>query len=288
MDENTVFTYENAIGKLIFEYVSPLWITEIDGISSVEIDIAESRSTQQVGSSITAQSVKPRSFTINGAIFEPIAHNRQQLLAIIAPQIPSTLTIKQGTEEAWYLDVVPERTPEITAGVGVQFFQTRLHSAYPYWRTIASYATQITGLASLFMFPFYTGGEWYISEFSDSFFSTVQNKGNVPVEFQITFTARSALTNPEIYHVGTGKRILIRKTMVADEQVIVSTIYGSKGIVCISPAGERTNGFKYLSIDSDLSMALIPGDNTLRINADTNREGLEARIDAPQGVKSGV
>lgn len=286
MNENTIFIYENTIGKLIFQYDGQMWITDVDGMSSVEIDIAESRSTMQVGSSITSQNVRPRSFTMDGAIFEPIAPARERVLNIIAPQIPATLTIKQGSE-SWYLDVVPEKTPEITPGNGVQFFQTRLRAAYPYWRTTASYATQIAGLVAMFKFPFNTGGSWWISRYSDSYFATIENRGNVPVEFRVTFTARAALDNPELFHVDTGKRILIRKFMIAGERVSVSTIYGQKGVVCTSAAGEVSNGFKYLSVDSDLSMTLRPGSNLLRINA-VNREGLGVRIEAPQGVKSGV
>lgn len=101
------------------------------------------------------------------------------------------------------------------------------------------------------------------------------------------FTARVEIENPELYHVDTGKRILIRKNMIAGERVVVSTVYGSKGVTCLSPSGEITNGFKYLSIDSDLSMTLIPGPNLLRIDS-VNREGLGVRIEAPEGVKSGV
>ena len=286
MNEKTVFTYENTIGKLTFQHDGQLWITDVDGMSSVEIDIAESRSTMQIGSSITSQNVRPRSVTMDGAIFEPIAPARERVLNIIAPQIPATLTIKQGSE-SWYLDVVPEKTPEITPGNGVQFFQTRLRAAYPYWRTTASYAIQVAGLVGMFKFPFYTGGSWWISRYSDSYFATIENRGNVPVEFRVTFTARAALDNPELLHVDTGKRILIRKSMIAGEKVAVSTIYGNKGVVCTNAAGEESNGFKYLSVDSDLSMTLRPGSNLLRINA-VNREGLGARIEAPQGVKSGV
>lgn len=286
MNQNTVFIYENTIGRLVFQYDGQLWITDVDGMSSVEIDIAESRSTMQVGSSITSQNVRPRSFTMDGAIFEPIAAARERVLNIIAPQIPATLTMQQGGE-SWYLDVVPEKTPEITPGNGVQFFQTRLRAAYPYWRTTASYATQIAGLVAMFKFPFHTGGSWWISRYSDSYFASIENRGNVPVEFRVTFTARAALDNPELFHVDTGKRILIRKSMIAGERVSVSTIYGQKGVVCTSAAGEVSNGFKYLSVDSDLSMTLRPGSNLLRINA-VNREGLGVRIEAPQGVKSGV
>lgn len=287
MNENTVIEYESSIGKLTFAYDSPFWITEIDGASGIDIDVSESRSNEQIGSSVSSQSVKPRVITLDGAIFDPVVDNRKRLLNIIAPQIAATLTVVENGE-SWYLDVIPEKTPEIESGNGVQHFQARLHAAYPYWRSTKSYSNQIAGLISRFRFPFNTGGTWCLSEFSQNFFSTIVNNGNVPIEFKVTFTARSALSNPELYHMDTGKRIYLRKNMLAGDAIVVSTIYGSKGVVCKNADGTVTNGFRYLSVDSDLSMTLVPGANLLRIGADTNREGLGARIDAPEGVKSGV
>lgn len=287
MNENTVVIYENALGKLEFRHESAFWISDISGASSVDVDIAESRSAMQIGSSIEGQIVQPRSITIDGAIFEPLAANRKRLIDIMSPQVPSTLTVIDNGE-SWYLDVVPERTPDITPGNGVQMFQLRLRAAYPYWRTTSSYAAQVTGISPLFRFPFSTGGTWWISRFSDNFFATVTNQGNIATGFRAIFVARSALSNPELHHVDSGKRILIRKSMAAGDMITVSTVHGSKGVVCTSAAGGVTNGFRYLSADSNLSMSLLPGPNLLRVDAGVNREGLSARIEAPMGVRSGV
>lgn len=287
MNENTKFIYENSIGTLEFGYNSPFWITDFDGISSVEIDIFASQGPMQNGSSVTARSVRPRSFTLDGAIFDPIIYNRERLINIIAPQYPATLTVIQNGE-SWYLDVVPERTPEITPGDGIEFFQTKLYAAYPYWRTTQSNATNIPGLIALFKFPFFTGGAWWISKYSDDYFATIENQGNIPIEFKVIFTARGDLSNPEIVNINTGKRILIKKSMLAGESIIVSTIYGQKGVTCIDFESEVTNGFKYLSIDSDLSMVLAPGSNLFKVDAQNNKEVLGVRIEAPKGVKSGV
>lgn len=287
MDQNTVWIYENSIGKITFAWESPYWITMFDGMSSVEVDITQSRGPRQIGATIASQSVRPRSFTLDGCLFDPVGVNRDRLIDIIAPQVPATLTMVDGAE-SWYLDVVPEKTPEIEPGLGVQNFQLRLFAAYPYWRTTASYSTQIAGLISMFKFPFYTGGNWWISKYSDSYFRSIENQGNVPLEFKLTFTARAALTNPELYHVDTRQRIAIRKNMVAGERVTVSTVYGERGVIVTAPDGTASNGFRHLTIDSDLSMTLQPGSNLLRIDADINREGLGVRLEAPQGVKSGV
>lgn len=287
MNENTVFTYESSVGKLVFKYDSPYWITDDGGLSSVEIDIAQSRSAGQIGANNTSQSVKPRSFTLSGVIFEPLSTTRPHLINVVAPQMPATFTIEQDGE-AWYMDVVPERTPYISPGNGVQDFQIRLVAAYPYLRSTASYSAQLTGITALFKFPFYTGGKWWISKPSDNYFTEIENKGNVPMDFSVVFSARSAIENPQLYHMDTQKLILLRKAMTAGERIIVSTIYGEKGVICVSAAGEVTNGFRYLSVDSDLSMALIPGKNLLRTDAGSNRNGMHANLVVPKGVKSGA
>lgn len=287
MNETTRFIYENSIGMVTFERDSSFWIAEIDGVSSVDVDISESRSVRQVGSTISEQSVQPRVIPVDGVIYDPLTANRRRLIDVIAPQVPATLTVLQGGE-SWYLDVVPQKTPNISPGNGLQNFQMELYAAYPYWRTTASYALQVSGLVAMFKFPFFTGGTWWISKYSDSYFSPVENKGNAPIEFQVVFTAQSQLTNPELYHVESRKKILIRKTMVTGEKVIVSTVYGERGVVAVSTSGVATNGFRLLSVDSDLDMALLPGENLLRIDAAQNREGLSVRIEAPEGVRSGV
>lgn len=285
MNRDTVFVYENSLGSVTFSYKSPFWITEIDGASSVDVVISSSHSPQQAGEKIASQRVKEKILLVSGCIFEPLRENRKKLIDIMSPCVNSTLTIIENGE-SWYLDVVPVRTPEIDPGEGVQNFQMRLYAAYPYWRTTEEYATQIAGITPLFKFPFYTGGTWWISRFSNDYFKTIDNAGNVPIGFRVVFTARGALSNPELYHMDTKKKILIKKDMVAGERIVVSTIYGEAGVMAASSDGVRTNGNKYLSIESDLTMAIVPGKNLLRIGASSNREGLRCTIEAPSARAS--
>lgn len=287
MNETTVFLYENALGVVRFAYESPFWITDIPEISSVEIDIASIRGREQIGETITNQIVQPKEFTMDGVIFDPIPESREHLLRVMAPLVKSTLTVING-EEMWYLDVVPQSTPAIDSGNGMQNFQVSLYASYPYWQTTDTYARQVAGLTAKFKFPFYTGGSWYISEFSDNYFTTLTNLGNVPSGIKVTFSARSSIQNPELMHMGTSKKIAIEKRMELGEKVIVSTFYGDKSVIVVDSKGNCTNGFKYLSIDSDLSFELLPGDNLLRGDSLSNRQGLNIQIEAPLGVKSGV
>lgn len=287
MNAATKFLYESSAGKIEFAYHSLFWITEITGVSGVDISISESRSTRQIGTTVSGKSIQPRIVAIDGCIFEPLDTAREQLISAVSPAYPGTLTIQAGTE-SWYLDVIPQKTPEIMPGEGVQFFQLELYAAYPYWRTTEYARTQVSGLNALFQFPFFTGGEWWISQFNENLFTTIENDGNVPMEVKITFTARAALSNPELLHVGTGKKIRLRKDMAAGDRFLVSTVDGQRGVTFTAKGGDAENGFRYLSIDSDLSLELLPGDNLLRANADKGYPGLSVVVEAPKGVKSGV
>ena len=288
MNGSTTFEYENAIGKILFAKSGPFWVTDIDSVSSVDIDIAASQSPLQIGSSLHNQSVAPRSITLDGALFEPLEANRKHLLRVLAPQVPSTLTVYQNGE-SWFLDVFPEKTPDISPGEGVQYFQTRLYAPYPYWKSVETHTQQLVGLSPLFRFPYVEEGNWKLSEFSDNYYATVENTGNAPVGFKVVFSARATLSNPELQHLNTGEKIkIIRKTMAPGEKLVVSTLDGQKGVTCIDALGNESNGFRYLSTDSHLKMALLPGQNLLRFDAATNRAALSVRIEAPKGVVSGV
>lgn len=284
-NEGTIFEYENQIGKITFAYDSPFWITDINGVSGPRVDIAQSQGSGQVGSSVTNASILPREPTIDGCIRDAIGFNREKLIEVLAPQVPSALTVKEGAE-SWCMDVQPIEL-EIAPGTGEQPFQLKLHAAYPNWKSTQAYATMVAGLVPLFTFPFYSGGKWKIAQFSEDYFVPIYNSGNMPIQIKVKFTARSALRNPELLHVESGKLIRINHDMQAGEQIIVSTIYGERGCVFIDLQGKASKQFKMISKASDLTMAILPGDNEFRADA-TPRSGLGVHIYHPEGERSGV
>lgn len=281
------YIYQSALGTVRFARDSAFWITTISGQSAVDVDISATRGPGQAGSSLAGQSVEPRELTIDGCLFDPVEQNRQQLLKVMAPREPATLTRRCGAD-AVALEVVPRRTPEISQGDGVQNFQLRLYAAYPYWRSAQRASTQLAGLEARLRFPFYTGGRWYLSRFSGDYFHTLRGGGNVPTEFELVFAARAPVLRPEVMHMATRRRIGVNGTLNTGEQLTVSTIYGHRGAVLERADGTTENGFAMLSVDSDLGMALQPGDNLLRIDAEAGRQALGVRLLAPREVRSGV
>lgn len=117
---------------------------------------------------------------------------------------------------------------------------------------------------------------------------TPLSSGTAAMEFDVVFTANTEVTNPSFYHVERGTYIKINKVLAAGEKVTVSTVYGRKGVTLQRADGTTENGFRYLDIGSDLAMQIDPGDNTIRADAENNREGLLVQVIMPKGTVPGL
>nr|DAI35519.1 MAG TPA: tail protein [Caudoviricetes sp.] len=287
MNQETKFVYDNGARSVTFESGADFWITELSGMSQNEVAISETQGAGQIGATMSNQSIKSRTVTVNGFLRGNVPENRRALLACILPGVMARLIIYQNGQHL-YLEGAPSKTPEISAGEVLQEFQFAFRCPYPYWRTVKEMTAQIAGLTALFQFPFYTGGTWKLSQYSESFYTNVPNSGNVPVEIDVLFQAMSDVTNPELYHMGTGGYLKVNRVLLAGESFRISTVYGRKGATLIHADSTEENGFCFLDVGSDLNLVLQPGDNVVRYQADSNREGLRVTITAPEGVFSGV
>lgn len=287
MNKNTIVTYSAGGNSITFAMASVLWITEISGLSGNTVSISETQGAGQVGTTVQAQTVQPKDITIDGAVLQDFEANRRGILACILPGVMGRLSITQNGE-TWYIDGAPKRTPEFSDGLRPQLFQFVLHCPYPYLRSATDGSNMVAGLTKLFQFPTGLTGTWYISKYSDSLFTTVQNSGTAAMEFDVIFSAMTAVTNPQFFHVEKGTYIKINKVLQAGEKITVSTVYGRKGVTLELADGTKVNGFRYLDIGSDLAMQIDPGDNTIRADAENNREGLLVQVIMPKGTVPGL
>lgn len=281
------FLYLTDTHRLAFSEDSDFWITNIDGLSSNEIALSETQGAGQIGSTLCAQSVRPRDLTVSGVLFGNLAANRKALLGAIRPAVPARFVLTEGGE-SWYLEGAPSRTPLMEETAARQAFQFVFHAPYPYWRSREDTVTFLAGVEALFRFPFTTGGSWMISRYEASLFKRIVNSGDVPVALTVTMIADTEVIQPEVRIVETGSFLRITKTMQAGERFVICTVYGQKSVIYQHEDGETENGFRYLSPDSDMHMALQPGVNTLRYIAAEHREGLRVTVCAPKGVRAGV
>lgn len=113
---------------------------------------------------------------------------------------------------------------------------------------------------------------------TDSLIATVINKGSVPTGMRIVFKAKGSVSNPKLINVETQEQLLISKDLVAEEEIEINTVIGSKRVRGrIGETSPFTNYFVYKTLDSTW-IQLAVGKNLFRYDADKGLDNLEVFV----------
>lgn len=290
VNQDTKIRYQSAGGILDFAFESDFWIEKIAGLQT-DISLNTSQSVGQRGATVNGQSVQPKKITVNGAIFGDVEANRTKILAAVLPLQEAKLTFIQNGG-SWYLEGWPTKTPIFEDGVGVQEFQFQFYVPYPYFRSSEQRSYQLSGLRSMWHTPFYTGGRFYISKYTENAFCRVANTGNVAQAIVLSLYAAAEVTRPVVYNVEHSGHIRVAKVMAPGERMVISTHDKDKdagqAVRFFAQDGSESNGFKYLAPDSDLAMAVWPGGNIFMADAAANRQNLRCTLTTAGGERHSI
>lgn len=113
---------------------------------------------------------------------------------------------------------------------------------------------------------------------TDSLIATVINNGSVPTGMRIVLKAKGSVSNPKLINVETQEQLLISKDLVAEEEIEINTIVGSKRVRGrIGETSPFTNYFVYKTLDSNW-LQLAVGKNLFRYDADDGLDNLEVFV----------
>lgn len=266
-----LFTYINENGdKVVFAYESGFLINKPKGIDTVTVKLNEAQGINQVGSTVQSVNVKSRPVTINGYfVGEFQAENKDKLLSVVRPDLSGKLYA-----DDYYLDVRPTSTPTIEPKPCFAKFQFSLLAAYPYWRKDDSASATLSGVAKRFKFPWNISRPYRFGEVMAAQFINIHNRGQVPIPFTVTFHALAEVTNPKIIDAATNKYLLLNKSMVAGERVVIEITH-ERTFVTSSVDGECRGA---LDLTSNF-YRLAVGDNVLKPEAASGKENLQVDVD---------
>lgn len=249
-------------------------IAKASGLTENSVRFAKSQGVTQIGTSVQAQSVEDRPIIINGVLVGESKDLRKQLIDTIVPQVPVTLVFNHKLE----IKVLPQITPLVEQKPFNAAFQLTFLAPYPYWRTIEKTVVDLAGMVGMFSFPINYGDPptHMFGKRAESFFKNVENKGNVAAPFIVRFIAQTTTSDPEITKVDTLESLRILKTMQAGEIITIDMTQDPMRVESMYQ-GKTIDVFNYFDIDSDVFM-LDVGDNIIRFDAGSNREGLDCRI----------
>lgn len=264
------FRYVNDNGDSItFVYKKGYLINKPSGIDTVSVNLAQAQGINQVGGTVESKTVQPRPVTISGIIVGAEQTARKEvLMSVIRPDLSGKLYA-----DDYYLNVHVTATPVIEPRSKFAHFQFSITAPYPYWQKDSSVAQALSGVQKQFKFPWNISRAYRFGQWMETQFMNVLNNGQVPVPFTATFYAKDAVENPKIIHVTTGEVLLLNKSMVAGERVVVEITH-DRTYVTSSVDGNIRGA---LDLDSTL-FRLGVGDNVLKPDADSGLNQMEVQL----------
>lgn len=265
------FRYVNENGDSIdFDFAGGFLINKPTGIDTLSVKLNEAQGIDQVGSTIQSINVQSRPVTINGYLVGDFqSDNKDKLLAVVRPDLSGKLYA-----DDYYLNVNPSATPTIEQKKSFAAFQFSLLAAYPYWQKDDSASATLSGVSKRFKFPWNISREYTFGEVVTAQFININNVGQVPIPFTVTFTALAEVVNPKIIDAATNKFLLLKKTLVAGERVVIQITH-ERTFVNSSVDGECRGA---LALTSSF-YRLAVGDNVLKPDAESGKDNLQVDID---------
>lgn len=266
-----LFTYVNENGdSVVFNFKNGFLINKPKGIDSVSVKLNEAQGIDQVGSTVQSVNVKSRPVTVSGFfVGEFQSENKDKMLSVIRPDLSGKLYA-----DDYYLEVRPTATPTIEPKPCFAAFQFSLLAAYPYWRKDDSASATLSGVAKRFKFPWNISRPYRFGEVMTAQFINIQNRGQVPIPFTVTFHALAEVQSPKIIDAATNKYLLLNKSMVAGERVIIEITH-ERTFVTSSVDGECRGA---LDLSSNF-FRLAVGDNVLKPEAAEGKANLQVDVD---------
>lgn len=266
-----LFRYINDNGDSItFDYAGGFLINKPSGIDTLSINLSQAQGIDQTGATIQSTNIQPRPVTITGYfVGDSQQESKEKLLSVVRPDIGGKLFA-----DDYYLTVYPTATPTIEAKKVFAQFQLSLLAAYPYWCKDDSASATLSGVAKRFKFPWKINSNYRYGEVIAAQFINIKNTGQVPIPFKVTLTATGDVTNPKIIDAATNKYLLLNKSMVSGERVVIEITHERTNVTS-SVDGECRGA---LSLNSSF-FRLAVGDNVLKPEAQSGKENLQVDVD---------
>ena len=266
-----LFRYVNEKGNSItFDYAGGFLISKPSGIDTLSVSLSQAQGIDQVGATIQSTNIQPRPVTIVGCLVGDAQDvNKNKLLSVVRPDIGGKLYA-----DDYYLSVYPTATPIIEPKDRLARFQFSLLAPYPYWCKDDSASATLSGIQKLFKLPCNFSKTYRFGELMQTQFMNVPNRGQVPIPYTATFVAKGEVVNPKITNATTGKFLLINKTLVSGERLVVEITH-ERTYVTSSVDGDCRGA---LSLTSNL-FRLDVGDNVLKPEAASGLDNLQVDVD---------
>lgn len=262
--------FKNSRGQSItLGNTGPFLLEKIDGTGSPKTTILTSKAPGQDGRSHHGTILDERILPVQGAIFgnstEDMYRKKKELCAVLNPKTSGKLTYINDIG-SYEVDYTVEDISFKDRLAELQGFLAQLYCPNPFWlenyEESEEIATWIGGIKFMLRLPvrFSTRGPKQ---------KLIINNGDV--ETPITIVFKGPATNPKVTNLSTGEFIQVKRTLENSDSLIISTDFGHKRVEIEDGAGNKTNVFNWITLDSTF-FNLQMGDNIIQYSSDNDIE----------------
>jgi len=212
------------------------YLSGCDGMTKTNVALATSSVASMDGSNVINVQAQPRTIVlyIQPKPGKNVEEVKRYVTAFVKPKLPGRLRWKQN-----------EKTIEITGVVQALemprfsqkcIMQITMYCSEPYWADLDFLITELSNIVGLHHFPLDSGGLAFPAEglpfgvYERNHVKNFTNEGDVASGMIITITSLTGAKNPVLYNIASGQFIGIMDTLVAGDEVIISTYKGRKTI----------------------------------------------------------
>ena len=262
-------TAERADGqRLTLTQFHSAYTVTYAGFGPVAADVATSPMGLLDGDKITSKRRGKRNPVLSVYIGGNVEYNRIRLYSWFTPGHAVRLYYKNGSRSVYTEGVVESfECDQFSAPV---YAQISIICPSPYWTGAEEIVKDISGVVSMFSFPFAIPAPGV--EFSSLIgknYTAAYNAGDNATGFIVSIYARADVIGPFIYNAITNEALRTTGILQRGHTLTINTNPGSKRITITDPSGKEINALNRKQAGS-VWLQLVPGDNYIAYSAQDN------------------
>lgn len=251
----------------------PLWksdyfiVSNIDGMTAAEVDVASNTVYSMDGDRITNMQTQPREIVLDLMIKPNVSveEARAYILRYVKPKQNATLMLTYDLSGAEQSKAISGRVsqidmPRFSDQVAMQI---TLYCAQPYWEDAEFIVKYISDILDLHHFEITWHQPLPMGIYDMTRTREFVNQGDAAVGMVVTITAQGKVVNPALYNNLTGEYIGIMDTLQAGDEVVINTIRGQKRITKngVNVLSKLRAGSTWMQLDVGSNIFLIDADS---------------------------
>lgn len=246
----------------------------LDPLNGVDVDLQTSQGVNQIGQTVERQSVA-------GVYRELIIHCHSRHGDADAVLLLNSLPyFTKGTlyfGDRYFCRFVLSKTPYTKSIHPYPVLDMMLFCPKPFWYDLTAQSFLLGGFTPAFQLPVNYSAPHRFGTRTTAGWLNARNPGVLAVPFTATLKSDAEVVNPRVENIVTGQSIGLLTTLSPGQTIEIYRTTTDKLAVKRTTAGAEENIFSLLDEDSDL-VELAPGDNLLRVDADSGADNLQAAV----------